>query len=160
MRPSFSEVESRLSDLKTLQGPVYSVERAHNFAEIERNLQDLKSLNYPIYKIDRQHQFNEIMKSIDTLKQMNFPVREGVDFKHQFNEIQEKAEGLKGLVGPVFGIEQRQHVFKVSNQFTCNLSIILNSNGFILFLQFSLFLRPLYYRLFFYFQHLMFTTLS
>ena len=45
---------------------------------------------------------------------MNFPVREGVDDRHHFNEILEKAEGLKNLVGPVFDLEQRQHVFKVS----------------------------------------------
>ena len=73
--------------------------------ESKKNIADLKTLNYPVYSIDRQHQFSEILKGLDTLKQMNYPVRESVDFRHHFNEIQDKVDAIKDLVGPVYNVD-------------------------------------------------------
>ena len=44
----FHELESKIFDLKKLEGPIYSVERKHHYNEIDQKMEQLKTMNYPI----------------------------------------------------------------------------------------------------------------
>ena len=76
-----------------------------------QNISELKTLNYPVYKIEREHNFNQILEKVESLQETRYPLRKGVSEKHNFNEIEEKVKSMKNLVGPVFNIERRNHAF-------------------------------------------------
>ena len=103
----FFEVETKITDLKNLQGPLYDgINREHGyFGDIERNMAYLRSIANPLLEIEREHHFLDFGRQMESLKQMNYPIREGVNYSNKFNEVQEKVVTIKNLTGPVLDIE-------------------------------------------------------
>ena len=93
--------------------------------ELAKKVEDLKSLEGPVYHIDRQHHYAEIDKQMQTIKQMNYPIRESVEVNHNFNEIADKVNALKDLTGPCYNID-REHKF---GEFEINVNYEMPNNS-------------------------------
>merc|ERR1711915_782503 len=102
----------KVDAIKTLNGPVFNIEaRSHAFQDIERYVSEIKSLNYPVYDIQHDHLFNEIQKNIIDLKNLNGPVFD-IDRNHSYIEFKKNLIELKNLVGPVYTIPDYKHRFQ------------------------------------------------
>jgi hypothetical protein len=55
---------------------VLAVEHQNRFAELETRILDLKKLEGPVYSVEHQHHYREIEQQIHNLKQMSGPVRQ------------------------------------------------------------------------------------
>ena len=97
----FNQIEKKIVDLKSLQGPTYSgINREHNyFATLEQNLAYLRELANPQYDLERDHHFVDLGQKLEKLKEMTYPVRGNVDFSHHFNEVQHKVIAVRNLTG-------------------------------------------------------------
>ena len=97
----FSEIDKKILDLKSLQGPVNSgICREHNyFASLEKNLAYLRELANPLYDLEREHHFVDLGQKLEKVKEMSYPVRANVDHSHQFNELQHKVIAVRNLTG-------------------------------------------------------------
>lgn len=97
----FNEIEKKIVDLKSLQGPTYSgISRENNyFASLERNLAHLRDLANPVFDLEREHHFMDLGQKLEKLKEMSYPVRSNVDYSHHFNEVQQKVVAVRNLTG-------------------------------------------------------------
>ena len=97
----FQEVEQKIVELKTIQGPVYpGVDREHNyFAELEQSWAHLKRIANPFCEVETKHSYMDLRDKVDGLQELNYPVRQGVDYSHHYNIVQDKVVGLKTLSG-------------------------------------------------------------
>ena len=82
---------------RNLSFPIFNVEHENKFQELESKIFDLKKLEGPVYSIERKHHFQEIDRKVDQLKQMTYPVRDGVDPHHMYGELEEKINEIKTL---------------------------------------------------------------
>ena len=77
--------------------PILNTDHENKFYELETKLIDLKKLEGPVYSVERKHHFHEIDKKIDQLKQMTYPIREGVNPYHLYGEVERNIEEIKSL---------------------------------------------------------------
>ena len=82
---------------RTLNYPIFNVDHQNKFQELETKIFDLKKLEGPVYSIERKHHFQEIEKKIDQLKEMSYPIREGVNPHHLYGELEKNIQEIKTL---------------------------------------------------------------
>ena len=97
--------------LGTLHGPKYSIDRDHQFSEIMTRVDNLKNLSGPVYELgDTEHHFREIKKHVESLATLAKPIF--IDEKHQYGEVSNRDAGVKLIHRPIYMDGSAKHHYQ------------------------------------------------